>query len=74
MPKRKGKGHVLENIALITHIGLIMITPIIVGVYLGKWIDGKLNTQPIFLFVFIVMGAIAAFINLFKVATKDIKK
>ncbi len=48
-----------------------MLIPILMGVYIGKWIDGKLDTQPIFLFIFIIFGVVAAFQNLFKIATKD---
>ncbi|SCY87547.1 AtpZ/AtpI family protein [Alkaliphilus peptidifermentans] len=68
------KGHMFENLALISYIGISMIVPIIGGVYLGRWIDSRLNSQPIFLFVLIIMGVIVAFMNLFKVATKDIDK
>ena len=74
MAKKREKGHPLENLALISQIGIAMITPIIMGLYLGRWIDNKLNTQPIFLFVFIVMGVIAGFMNLFKITTKDTKR
>jgi len=74
MAKKRKKGHPLENLALISQIGIAMITPIIMGLYLGKLIDNKFNTQPIFLFVFIIMGVIAGFMNIFKIATKDTKK
>ncbi|SNS50253.1 Putative F0F1-ATPase subunit Ca2+/Mg2+ transporter [Anaerovirgula multivorans] len=74
MPTGRRKGNVLENLALISYIGISMIIPIIGGVYIGRWLDSRLNTQPIFLFVFIVTGVIVAFMNLFKVATKDIEK
>lgn len=74
MPTGRRKGNVLENLALISYIGISMIIPIIGGVYIGRWLDSRLNTQPIFLFVFIVTGVIVAFMNLFKVATKDVKK
>lgn len=68
------KGNVLENLALISYIGISMMVPIIGGVYIGKWLDSIWNTQPIFLFVFILMGVIVAFMNLFKVVAKDVKR
>ncbi|WP_459765320.1 AtpZ/AtpI family protein [Alkaliphilus crotonatoxidans] len=60
--------HTLENIALISQIGIAMLVPIIGGVYLGRWIDNRLNTQPIFLFVFILLGIAGSFSSLFKLA------
>ncbi|KAB3539709.1 AtpZ/AtpI family protein [Alkaliphilus pronyensis] len=70
----KKRGHILENLSLVSYLGVSMIVPIIGGVYLGRWIDSLLNSQPIFLFAFIIMGVIVAFTNLFKIATKDIDK
>ncbi|MCD5413508.1 MAG: AtpZ/AtpI family protein [Clostridiales bacterium] len=67
----KKKSNSLANLSLITYIGVYMTVPIIVGLFAGQWIDKKLNTTPIFLFVFIIMGVVVAFMNLFKVATKD---
>ncbi|SES83191.1 Putative F0F1-ATPase subunit Ca2+/Mg2+ transporter [Natronincola peptidivorans] len=74
MASNRKKGNVLENIALISYIGISMIIPIIGGVYIGRWVDNRFDTQPIFLFACIIIGVIVAFINLFKVATKDVKK
>ena len=64
------KNNPLGNLALISHIGIAMTLPIILGLYLGRWIDDKFNSQPLFLFVFIILGVITAFVNLFRIATK----
>ncbi|SDJ89316.1 AtpZ/AtpI family protein [Natronincola ferrireducens] len=73
MPQKR-KGHVLENLTLVSYIGISMTVPILGGVFAGRWLDARLQTQPIALFIFIVIGVAVAFINLFKVATKDVKK
>ncbi|KAB3530891.1 AtpZ/AtpI family protein [Alkaliphilus serpentinus] len=70
----KRKSHPLQNLSLISYIGISMIVPIAGGLYIGRWMDQKFNTQPIFLFASIITGVVVAFINLFKVATKDIEK
>jgi len=71
MPRRV---NMLENLALLSQLGITMIVPIIGGVYLGRWIDSRLNSKPIFLFVCIVLGVITSFISLFKVAVGNKKK
>lgn len=68
------KGNALENLSLISYIGISMVVPILGGLYIGKWIDARFGTEPIFLLIFIVMGVIVAFMNLFKIGTKDVKK
>ena len=68
------KFKIYENLALITQIGLIMIVPILLSIFIGKFIDDKLGTGNIFLFIFIIIGVSASFINLYKVAMRGYNK
>ena len=68
------KTSVLENLALISQIGISMIVPIIIGLYLGKWLDDRLGTGPIFLFIFIIVGIASAFMNVFKLTEREIRQ
>lgn len=68
------KSHPLQNLALISHIGLMMLLPILGGLYLGRWLDDKFKTESIFLFIFIILGIISSFANLFRVAMKNVSK
>ncbi len=40
-----------------------------VSVFLGLWIDGELNTAPLFLIIFLIMGMGAGFINVVRAAS-----
>lgn len=52
-----------------------MITPILLGVYIGGVIDKKAGTNMIFRLIFIILGVGAAFLQLFKIAgIKDKKR
>ena len=66
----------LKNIALITQIGFSMITPILVGVYVGQFIDKKVGTNGIFTIILIIIGVGGGFVNLFKLTggSKDKEK
>lgn len=55
-----------KNIALITQVGLSMITPILLGVYIGGIIDEKVGTNMVFRIIFILLGVVVAFIELFR--------
>ena len=50
-----------------------MIIPIILCVFIGKWIDEKLNTDPLFLIIFIILGVLSSFRNLYVLVIKDYK-
>ena len=65
--KNKNNKNALGNLALITQVGLSIITPILLGVYLGMFIDKKLGTEGVFAIIFIILGAGGGFMNLFKI-------
>jgi ATP synthase protein I len=51
-------------------ISLDLISPIIVGVCIGLGIDKLFSTKPIFFLIFLLLGIITGFINIFKLMTK----
>ncbi|OPJ55267.1 AtpZ/AtpI family protein [Alkalithermobacter paradoxus] len=74
MDKKNKWLDALENLSLISQIGISMVSPIIVCVLIGNFLDKKMNTQPLFLFIFIVLGVASSFVNLYKIALRDKKK
>lgn len=66
--KKKIHKETLQNIALVSQIGISAITPILLGVFLGQFIDKKLGTNGVFSIIFIIVGAGAGFLNIFKLA------
>lgn len=70
----KEKFKMYENLAFLTQIGLMMIIPIFLSVYVGNYIDKKLGTGSLFLLIFIGLGVASAFLNLYKVTMKRINR
>ncbi len=66
--KKKDYKDILKNLGLISQIGISVITPILLGVFIGQFIDRKIGTQGIFVIAFIILGAGAGFLNLFKLS------
>lgn len=48
------------------NIGYYILTPILLGVFLGLGLDYWLNTKPLFISIFIFLGTVASFYNLIK--------
>lgn len=67
---KKNNKNMYQNLALITQIGLSIITPILLGVFIGGLLDKKFQTEMIFTLILIVLGAGAGFLNLFKLIDK----
>ncbi|KXG76256.1 AtpZ/AtpI family protein [Thermotalea metallivorans] len=69
----KNNMKLLQNLSLLTHIGLTMTIPIVAGVYIGNWIDQRLQSGNGFLVIFTVVGVVAAFLNVYKLVMKWMK-
>ena len=65
---------ILENLAIVSQIGIMMVVPIFLGVIAGNWLDSKLNTGSIFLLICIVLGVASSFMNLYKVTMSRINR
>lgn len=64
--KKRDYKDTLKNLTLISQIGLSVVTPILMGVFLGQLLDKWFGTRSIFVIIFIVLGAGAGVLNLFK--------
>ncbi len=57
----------LKYISLITQVSLVMVIPIFLSFFIGKWIDDYLGTDAVFMIIFLLLGVGAGFRNLFKI-------
>lgn len=70
----KNYKDMLQNLALVSQIGISVVTPILLGVFAGQFVDRKLNTNYVFSIIFIVLGAAAGFLNILKFGTRPKNK
>lgn len=66
MSKRKTYMETATMLSLISQIGIMILIPIVGCLFIGKFIDSKLNTSPVFLLIFIVLGIGGAFMSVYK--------
>lgn len=71
---RNDRMQALKNLSLLSYIGLSMMLPIFAGVWLGSWLDEKLQTGNIFLILFICISVLASFVSVYKIVMRDMKK
>ena len=58
------------NLALLSQIGISMFIPIAGCFFLGRYLDARFETQPMWLLIFTMIGVLAAFRNLFVLGTR----
>lgn len=70
----KKKFGFLANFALVSQIGVTMVIPIILGVWLGGIVDNKLGTGALFLIIFVLLGVGAAFRNVYLLVRRQFEE
>lgn len=55
-------------------MGVDFVSAIIVGLVIGYWADKYFHTSPLFLIIFLILGAVAGFRNVYKYATKVVSE
>lgn len=60
----------MKNLVLITQVGISLLTPILLGFWIGSLLDKWIGTDWIFSIIIMIFGVIAGFINTYKLITK----
>ena len=66
MSKQKMYMEIANMLSLVSQVGLMMLIPILGCTFMGKFLDSKFNTQPIFTIVFLILGIGGAFMGVYK--------
>lgn len=67
MNKKKSTGaQIAQALSLLSQLSIMMLVSIFGCFFIGKFIDTKLNTGPIFMLIFLVLGIGGAFMSVYK--------
>ena len=61
IPKDKPRSEFMRGLSQLSQIGFSIIICILIGVFLGRFLDSVFGTSPWLLLVFSLLGAAAAF-------------
>ncbi len=56
---RQKQKHPLQAIALMSGITSQLVGSVLIGIFLGRWIDRTFNTEPLFLIIGLLLGLAA---------------
>lgn len=65
---------VWKNLSPYLGIGWFFVIAIILGLLFGRWLDGKLHTEPWLMILGMIAGIFLGFYHLFKLVLHDGKK
>jgi F0F1-type ATP synthase assembly protein I len=66
-----GKGGAYA--VLFSEIGISLLITTLVGVLAGRWVDGQLNSLPIFVIVGFLLGAGAGTVMIYRLVSRFLK-
>lgn len=73
MSKKNIHFEIATMLSLLSQIGIMMLVSILGCMFIGRFIDSKINTGPVFLMIFIVLGIGGAFMSVYKTISRYIK-
>ncbi|MGD8969090.1 MAG: AtpZ/AtpI family protein [Anaerolineae bacterium] len=67
-------GEFLHSLVFVAQIGLVVITPLLVGLFLGLWLDGRLDTRPWLTLTLAVVGAMGGLVGAWRLSSAFLKR
>ncbi|MDY0190779.1 MAG: AtpZ/AtpI family protein [Desulfuromonas sp.] len=63
-----------KSLGFLSSVGICMVASILIGMIMGYYIDRWLDTAPWFLLIFLVLGIISGFRNIFILTERELKR
>lgn len=74
MSKKNTYFQIANMLSLINQLAFIMLIPILGLSFLGRFIDNKLNTNPTFFLIFLLLGVGGGFMGVYSTVKVFIKR
>jgi ATP synthase protein I len=58
----------LRTIGVLSAVGIAMVAATVIGLYIGRWLDAFFGTSPWLTALFLLLGIVAGFRNLYQTA------
>jgi len=69
--KPGSRKEIIHGLSILTSLGITMVTCILIGLWIGKVLDGVLGTSPWMLLIFLIFGILAAIKSMFNIIMKE---
>ncbi len=67
------KRKLLKTLGIVSSMGISVVLAIAMGVIFGRFLDDAFGTNHVFFFIFLFIGIIAAFRNIFVIIGREIR-
>lgn len=67
-------GEPLRSLVFVAEMGLVVITPLLVGLFLGLWMDGRFDTRPWVTLTLTLLGAVTGLVGAWRLSSAFLKR
>lgn len=71
---QRDRSKIASAYALLSQIAIQVLVIMVMMFFLGKWLDSKFDTSPLFLLLFILLGMISAFKSIYDIGMNEVKR
>ena len=71
--ERRERAKQLGSVILVSQLGLTMVGSILLGLLIGFYLDKWLNTKPVFIIIFILLGVVGGGYQAYRQIMETIK-
>jgi F0F1-type ATP synthase assembly protein I len=64
----------LSSLAFVARVGLTAVTPLLASLFLGRWMDDRLDTRPWATLILTVVGAVAGWVGAWRLSSTFLKR
>ena len=62
-------GAILRSLSLVTRLGLMAVSPVLIGLFLGLWLDSRLQTRPWVTLFLTALGILVGLVGVYRLSS-----
>jgi len=62
-------GAILRSLSLVTRLGLVAVSPVLIGLFLGLWLDSRLQTRPWVTLFLTARGILVGLVGVYRLSS-----
>ncbi len=70
----KDKHQLFKSLGFLSSVGISMVASTLIGLAMGWWLDKKLDTNPWFTLIFLGLGIVSAFRNVYILTAQELRR
>ena len=70
----KNRRELYKSMGFLSSVGISLVASILIGLFMGIYLDDWLDTRPLFTLIMLLIGIISGFRNIYILTTRELKR